>query len=129
MSKINKANYTKGEWKIDKELTAGGAPIIVSNTCWQNRKREIAKVLYAFGSEDPEVQANADRIVNCVNSHDDLLKACKMGLACLDIEAELVVEFYKLHKTSQLPKTTNRIIKVLNTMKDAIAKAKVRVKR
>jgi len=70
-------NYTKGQWYIDKELTDKGAPIIVSDTCWTGRKRQIAKVLYHIGSEDPEVQANARRICQCVNSHDALMEACE----------------------------------------------------
>ena len=64
---------TEGDWYIDKKLTDNGAPIIVSDTCWRNEKRQIAKVLYHSGSEDPEVDDNARLIA----AASDLLEACK----------------------------------------------------
>lgn len=66
---------TKGYWKIDKVATAGGAPIIVSDKCWLGGKRKIAKVLYHYGSEDPEVSPNAKFICLAVNYHDRLVEA------------------------------------------------------
>lgn len=71
------SKHTPRPWGIDALETAGGAPVIVAKTCWRNKPRRIAKVLYEFGSEDPEVAANAEHIVACVNSHDDLLASCK----------------------------------------------------
>jgi hypothetical protein len=68
---------TKGNWKIDKIATAGGAPIIVSDKCWLGGKRQIAKVLYHSGSEDPEVYPNAKFICLAANYHDRLVEALK----------------------------------------------------
>jgi len=116
MSKTNKTNYTKGEWIYEYSeankayeifpIDENGEPIIEQEIC--------------ITADDDE--ANANRIVDCVNSHDDLLKACKMSLALLDIEVPLVMRLYKRLKTSQSVSTTNRVIKVLNILKEAIAK-------
>ena len=47
-------NYTKGEWYIEKTY---GIPEI------RTKERRIAKPLYHMGSEDREVEANAQLMV------------------------------------------------------------------
>jgi len=69
--------HTKLPWRIDRMATDGGAPIIVADECWLHRTRTIAKVLYEYGSEDPEVLSNAAFIVKACNCHDELLEALK----------------------------------------------------
>lgn len=53
------AAATKGEWYLDKVASCNGAPIIRSPICQLGNSRDVAKVLYHSGSEDPEVHANA----------------------------------------------------------------------
>jgi len=72
--------YTKSKWYIDRKLTNHGALMIVSDNCWLGRKRPVAKVLYYSGSEDPEVQANAQLIA----AAPDLLQAAKELTTALD---------------------------------------------
>lgn len=84
---MSETKHTPGPWRNDpaKGSAVGAAPVIVADTCWRGTTREIAKVLFHGGSEDPEVQANARRIVACVNACEginpkavpDLLAACK----------------------------------------------------
>jgi len=110
-------SYTKGEWRIDKELTDNGAPVIVSNTCWLNRKREIAKALYAFGSEDPEVQDNA-RLIAAAPKLDN---ACNEVIDILeDAQGEwsVVQDVYAPEWTHPL----KRSIKILNQALDEVRK-------
>ena len=79
--------FTDGEWAIDKALTDGGAPIIVSDTCWLGNKRVIATVMYHNGSEDPEVIANAQLIA----AAPDMYEALKYAEAfCEAVEQGLV---------------------------------------
>jgi len=65
------AKPTPGPWLDDRSRGSryGAAPIIVADQCWRgNQTREIAKVLFHGGSEDPEVNANAVLIVAAVNA-------------------------------------------------------------
>lgn len=55
----------------------------MSETCWLGNRREVAKVLYHSGSEDPEVRANARLIVRAVNGHQALVDALKQTLDAL----------------------------------------------
>ena len=57
--------HTPLPWKLDLGL---GAPEIVGNS------RRIAMVLYHSGSEDNEVDYNAEFIVRACNSYANLLK-------------------------------------------------------
>jgi len=62
---------TPGPWLDDRARGSrhGAAPVIVADKCWRgNQTREVAKVLFHGGSEDPEVQANAALIVAAINS-------------------------------------------------------------
>jgi hypothetical protein len=62
---------TPGPWRDDPDRGSGfgAAPIIVADDCWRRREtREVAKVLFHSGSEDPEVFANAALIVAAVNA-------------------------------------------------------------
>lgn len=61
-------SYTKGEWRVTQ-----GSSIYVEaeNQC-------ICEVDFCDGTvSEKEHLANAQRIVTCVNSHNDLLKACR----------------------------------------------------
>ena len=69
-------------WTVD--LKEHGAPIIRAKTCWLGRSREVAKVLYTYGSEDPEVRENARLIVQAVNSHAALIEALQAVVSALD---------------------------------------------
>lgn len=64
------AGHTPGPWHIS-DRTDGGAPIIIGAPGWRPGVREIAKVLYWPGSEDPEVHANT----NLILAAPDLLAA------------------------------------------------------
>lgn len=70
-------NHTPTPYRIDRVLTENGAPIITSDTRWGERPRVIAKVMYHGGSEDPEVEANAEFIVRACNVYDRMLKLCR----------------------------------------------------
>ena len=59
-------NFTKGEWKaVGKEVQVpeGGDCYLLLADC--------------DGNDIPQAEANAERICLCVNSHDDLVKACE----------------------------------------------------
>ncbi len=97
-----KTEHTELPWYLDKNsLLSAAAPVIVSDTCWKGRKREIARVLYHDGSEDPEVIANAEFIVKACNSHEDLLEALHVALefavavSCTDYPASDEIEIFK----------------------------------
>ena len=64
--------HTQTPWKLDLGL---GAPEIVGNG------RRIARVLYEGGSEDNEVEVNAQFIVRACNSHEELVDALTNLLA------------------------------------------------
>lgn len=71
-------------WYIDVEGSAGGAPIIVGRSSWRferdgvtGRNRAVAKVLYEWGSEDPEVNQNARYIVHACNMYEEMYKVLK----------------------------------------------------
>jgi len=76
--------HTPVPWGINELRTAKGAPIIMSATSWLKRPREVCKVLYDGGSEDPEVRANAALIVRAVNSHEALTTATEQVLRWID---------------------------------------------
>ncbi|MBE3087783.1 MAG: hypothetical protein IMZ71_01505 [Chloroflexi bacterium] len=95
---MGETKHTPEPWIDDPEKGSayGAAPVIVANLCWRgDKKREIAKVLFDAGSEDPEVHANARRIVACVNACEginpeavpDLLEAL-MALLSLRLYAD-----------------------------------------
>ena len=92
---------TELPWRIDRYKTAGGAPIIVGISSWHKcQEREVAKVLYAWGSEDPEVEPNAAYIVHACNAHPKLVDALNriihyacMGAAVCDVNTSEQPEF------------------------------------
>jgi hypothetical protein len=107
--------HTKGEWKTDDnilfddrsgdgfdiytDLKNGLVPFkIASCTNWDLK--------WAGGN----AKANAKRIVQCVNSHDDLLNACKISLNYLinEYEQNLSVEnvIYELQHAIEKSKGT-----------------------
>jgi hypothetical protein len=70
-----KPMHTPEPWMICRTRTDGGAPIIVGRRGRDGMEREVAKALFHNGSEDPEVHANARRIVHAVNNFDALYGA------------------------------------------------------
>lgn len=83
------AEFTQGPWVVDLNLTDGGAPIVVAPTTWHtpigplDRTREVAKVLFYGGSEDPHVQANAALIASAPDLYEALkhVRAVAYGAA------------------------------------------------
>jgi hypothetical protein len=71
--------HTPGPWWHDVERSMGGAPIIAAKRGDRPRVREVAKVLFDNGSDDPEVRANARLIA----AAPDLLEALTELLAML----------------------------------------------
>ncbi len=71
---MSETKHTPGPWANDPDRGSahGAAPVIVAASCWRGDRREVAKVLYHAGSEDPEVLANARLIA----AAPDLLAAC-----------------------------------------------------
>ena len=61
-------DYTKGEWKLNGQYNV---------ECKEGLFYCLESGDSGEGSSCEELQANAQRIVQCVNSHNDLLKACK----------------------------------------------------
>ena len=81
---MDKPRYTRGQWMIGKvcedQNGCGVIPIIVEG------KPYIGTVRF---SNNPAMcldvaEENALRIVQCVNSHDELLEACKEALKTHD---------------------------------------------
>ena len=68
-------SHTPTPWNIDN--TDYGAPLIRAKTCWMKGSRDVAKVLYHYGSEDPEVDQNAAFIVRACNAHEELVEALR----------------------------------------------------
>ncbi len=59
--------YTKGKWKVKRE--ADWYSVCLGDD------EEIARLELCENNE-----SNAQRIIQCVNSHDDLVEACKLSL-------------------------------------------------
>ena len=77
--------YTKGEWKV----TNDGLHIYSEDT-----EQDIASIKIT-GKNNPcrqEAEANARRICLAVNSHDDLLAACKAAKKLLNEVAEMNIQ-------------------------------------
>ncbi len=71
-------SYIKGKWEV---IHYGGEyRVIVSTTIKSNN---VVTTIARCGS-GWEDQTNARRICQCVNSHDDLLAACKVGLTYIN---------------------------------------------
>jgi len=102
--------HTPGPWAISEFATQNGAPIIRAGTCWRKQPRDIAKVVYHAGSEDPEVTANAHLIVTA----PELLEACEAAIPCLE---DWVI-------TTGFGETNRRDRAALVVLKQAVAKAK-----
>lgn len=83
------AKHTPGPWQHDRERSMGGAPIIVGKRGDRNRMREVAKVLFDNGSDDPEVRANARLIA----AAPDLLGALKAAGEALDAASAAICEW------------------------------------
>ena len=63
--------YTKGEWTTD------GYTVMADD--------DMYLICTMYNMPDiKEEEANAKRIVTCVNSHDDLLEACEMAVTCIE---------------------------------------------
>ena len=104
-------SHTPGPWCIDDYKTAGGAPVICSNDCWRKTKRRVAKALYEFGSEDPEVAHNARLIAaapELLEALKDLVEAHRksMGFTALRLRVDLA--------KSAISKATNQTGEVIN---------------
>ena len=74
--------HTPGPWGLE-QTTHAVSPVIMGESPFTGGPRRIARVLYEVGSEDPEVWANARRIVTAVNSFDALVAACDNAQAAL----------------------------------------------
>ena len=64
-------SYTKGVWKVVKNLATDSLAIDTEDS-------RIAKLTFNY----PNKEANAKRIVHCVNNHEKLLAALKAISKC-----------------------------------------------
>lgn len=70
--------HTKGEWITANKIGSGSSLRIY---CTDNVQRTHIADCFSFsvGISDVEAEANANRIVNCVNNFDSLVSALKMA--------------------------------------------------
>ena len=99
MKKEITTQHTKGEWKWNdvhdcthtRDIKSNGKTIA---TVWVYNKGE--KVI-----DEYEAQANAEHIVKCVNTHDDLvntLQECIREFKCYDMQKETLLLIDKINK-------------------------------
>lgn len=68
---------TAGPWSWDKRASNGAAPILAAPKSWLGSPRQVAKMLFAHGSEDPEVHQNARLVAALRNAAPELLATCR----------------------------------------------------
>ena len=85
------SEHTQGKWEVKPKLANGTRHF---NIVVNMPEKVICQTnVPGFGGLEPsprEIKANADRICRCVNSHDELLEACKKVVS-------------KLHGTTHCP--------------------------
>ena len=115
--------HTKGEWKLITD-TCGNKVIAskdgtttimqLSGWTWQTKNGQpYFDATNTTGVSDQEAQANAARIVKCVNAHDELVKALQR---CVDW-------FYLNAKDKKIPMEGIGAPAFLSEAKEALTKA------
>lgn len=117
-----KTLWTPGPWRWDKNLSDGGAPMIVARDVRREspmrealgagpRQRQIAKALFDDGSDDPEVHANARLIASAPELYA-ALEAEHQGLdwalaTIIDLTYKLSGEIFLPSKCGHWPALAN----------------------
>lgn len=87
--------HTKGKWELEKYCKS----VIVCNS--GNGGVLICQTKWSSILSTKEMEANAERIVKCVNSHDELMKTLKGLLRHSDADEGMRPHQYKWIKQAQ----------------------------
>lgn len=94
--------HTPGPWRIDKVRTMNGAPIITASNSWMGNTRELCKVLYHGGSEDPEVMGNAALLESAPEAMQELEALAEyVELALRELTDQDTGWYYQLKQHAQ----------------------------
>lgn len=92
----NESKHTQGEWKLSGLVMTNDKTEIHTEDrvhCqFIDSKFAITKPALAFGATKEEAEANAQRIVKCVNLHDDLIHTIRRLIGSINMTDSQIKE-------------------------------------